>query len=143
MVHFTGLELTPKKGEYLKFLFEKGETVRTTDISSELQVDPSTATKTLIELASQGYICHIPYRGVSLSDKGKEYAKFLVLRHNILSLMLTHYGLSSEEACIEVSRFEFFVSMDAIEKIYASMGKPTLSVCGEISNIKNYGENNS
>lgn len=135
MGYFTGLEVSPKKIQYLKFLFGKGETVRTTDISSELHVDPSTATKTLTELASHGYVDHVPYRGVKLTNKGKEYAEFLIHRHNILSLLLTHYGLSADEACVEVSRFESFVSMDAIEKIYASMGNPTISVCGKISKI--------
>lgn len=132
MESFTGLEVSPRKVDYLKFLLKKEETVRTTDISSELNVDPSTTTKTLADLASQGYVDHVPYRGVRLTEKGKEYAQFLIHRHNILSLLLTHYGLSAEESCHEVSRFEAYVSKDAIEKICASMGHPTVSVCGKI-----------
>ncbi len=99
-----------EKVVYLKFILEKGGTVKTTEISSSLQVDPSTTSKTLNELATAGYLNHIPYRGVDLTELGEAYAEFLVRRHRILSLLLTHYGLSSEEACDEVSRFESFVS---------------------------------
>ncbi|MBN2109765.1 MAG: metal-dependent transcriptional regulator [Methanosarcinaceae archaeon] len=132
MQEITGLELSPKKVEYLKFLYKKGGMVRTTDISSQLKVDPSTSTKTIGELAHAGYVEHIPYRGVRLTEEGHAYAEFLVNRHNILSLMLSHYGLSAEGACQEVSRFESFVSRSAIETICGSMGHPTVGVCGEI-----------
>lgn len=133
---FTGLELSPRKVDYLKLILEKGGIVKTTEISSSLQVDPSTTTKTLNELAAAGYLNHVPYRGVDLTELGKAYAEFLTKRHRILSLLLTHYGLSSEEACDEVSRFEAFVSREAINKICSSMGHPMIGVCGEISHGK-------
>ena len=133
---FTGLELSPRKVDYLKFILERGGTVKTTEISSVLQVDPSTTSKTLNELAAAGYLNHVPYRGVNLTEMGEAYAEFLVRRHRIMSLLLTHYGLSSEEACEEVSRFEAFISRDAINKICKSMGHPMFGVCGEISHEK-------
>jgi Mn-dependent DtxR family transcriptional regulator len=133
---FTGLELSPRKADYLKFILEKKGTVKTTEISSCLQVDPSTTSKTLTELATAGYLNHVPYRGVDLTEMGKAYAEFLVRRHRILSLLFTHYGLSTEEACAEVSRFEAFVSRDAVNKICNSMGHPMVGVCGEISHEK-------
>ncbi|WP_292463293.1 metal-dependent transcriptional regulator [Methanolobus sp.] len=135
MPDITGLELSPKKVEYLKFLFKKGGLVRTTDISTQLQVDPSTSTKTIVDLAETGLVEHIPYRGVRLTEKGLKYAEFLVNRHNILSLMLSHYGLSAEEACQETSRFESLVSKAAIDKICTSMGHPMASVCGKIRHV--------
>ncbi|AKB15768.1 iron (metal) dependent repressor, DtxR family [Methanosarcina thermophila] len=139
---FTGLELSPRKVDYLKFILEKGGTVKTTEISSGLQVDPSTTSKTLNELASAGYLNHVPYKGVDLTEMGKAYTQFLVRRHRILSLLLTHYGLSSKEACDEVSRFEAFVSRDAVNKICNSMGHPMFGVCGEISHEKCLHEEN-
>jgi Mn-dependent DtxR family transcriptional regulator len=139
---FTGLELSPRKVDYLKFILEKGGTVKTTEISSGMQVDPSTISKTLNELASAGYLNHVPYRGVYLTELGEAYTQFLIRRHRILSLLLTHFGLSSEEACDEVSRFEAFVSREAVDKICISMGHPMLGVCGEISHGKCLHEEN-
>ncbi len=135
MSEFTGLELSPKKVEYLKFFLKKDGLVKTTDVSSQLHVDPSTATKTINDLSASGYVDHVPYRGVRLTEKGRSYAEFSANRHNILSLMLSHYGLSSGEACAEVSRFEAFVSRSSIDKMCTSMGHPTVSVCGKIKHV--------
>ncbi|MFP4655178.1 MAG: metal-dependent transcriptional regulator [Methanohalobium sp.] len=132
MDKITGLELTPRKIRYLKFLLEKGGIVRTTEISSQLNVDPSTSTKVINDLAKNGYVNHIPYRGVCLTKCGQEYAEFLIRRHRILSLLFSHYGLSTKGACEEVSRFEGYVSKDAVDRICKSMGHPQLSNCGEI-----------
>jgi len=128
-----GLELSPRKVEYLKYMFERGSSVKTNDLASHFKVDPSTITKTISELAESGYLTHIPYRGVCLSECGKHYTDFLVKRHRILALLLTHYGLSSEQACSEVSRFESLVSKDAVDRMCHAMGHPRKGVCGEIT----------
>ena len=112
-----GLELSPRKVDYLKFIFEYGETVKTNDIASQFNVDPSTITKTIAEIAEAGYLTHVPYRGVFLTEAGTLYAKFLIKRHRILSLILVRNGLPNEQACNEVSRFESFVSKDAIDRM--------------------------
>ncbi len=62
-----GLELSPRKVEYLKYLFEQGTSVKTNNLATHFGVDPSTITKTISELAESGYIIHTPYHGVSLS----------------------------------------------------------------------------
>ncbi len=133
MTEITGLELSPRKVDYLKFILKKGRTVKTTEISSFFKVDPSTTSKTLNELSASGYLNHVPYKGVDLTKQGEMYAEFLVRRHRIMSLLLSHYGLSSEEACEEVSRFEAYLSKEAVDKICSAMGHPMVGVCGEIT----------
>jgi Mn-dependent DtxR family transcriptional regulator len=128
-----GLALSARKVEYLKFILKRGGIVRTNEIASAFSVDPSTITKTLAEITAAGYITHVPYHGVSLTDSGKIHAEFLVKRHRILSLMLVRNGLSVEEACREASRFESHVSKDAIDRIWHFMGHPRQGVCGEIT----------
>ncbi|NLD57133.1 MAG: metal-dependent transcriptional regulator [Methanomicrobiales archaeon] len=128
-----GNALSARKVEYLKYIFETGGTVRTTTIASAFSVDPSTITKTLGELSGAGYIRHVPYHGVSLTDDGARYAAFLVKRHRILSLMLVRNGLPPEEACSEASRFESRVSKRAVDRICHFMGHPRQGVCGEIT----------
>ncbi|MDY0266264.1 MAG: metal-dependent transcriptional regulator [Methanimicrococcus sp.] len=125
----TGLELSPRKVSYLKFLLTKKDIVRTTEISDEFAVDPSTVTKLIAELVKDGYVDHIPYHGVKLTNLGKKYAEFCVKRHQILGLMLSHYGLSPEESCDETSRIESSFSKKAIDRICSSMGHPTISCC--------------
>lgn len=128
-----GCGLSPRKVEYLKFLRGKGRRVRTVDISREFGVDPSTITKMIAELSADGLVTHEPYYGISLSGEGKRYADYLVKRHRILSLMLTHYGFSHEQACKEASRFESLVTKEAIDRICTAMGHPRRGVCGAIT----------
>jgi Mn-dependent DtxR family transcriptional regulator len=70
---------------------------------------------------------------VELTEEGTRYARFLLRRHRILGLLLSHYGFPPEDACREVSRFEDYVTRDAVDRICASMGHPVMGVCGEIS----------
>ncbi len=128
-----GLALSARKVEYLKFILKTGGTVRTNEIASAFSVDPSTITKTLAEISAAGYITHIPYHGVCLTDFGKHHAEFLVKRHRIISLMLVRNGLSPQEACREAARFESHVSKKAIDRICHFMGHPLQGVCGEIT----------
>jgi len=128
-----GLGLSPRKSAYVRFIHEKDGQVRTNDLADHFGVDPSTVTKTISELVECGLLTHTPYYGVRLSDAGRSYAEFLVKRHRILSLVFTHYGLSDEQACREVSRFESLVSKDAIDRMCCAMGHPRQGVCGEIT----------
>jgi len=128
-----GLELSPRKVAYLKYISDNGGRVRTTDLATQFKVDPSTITKTIAEISSTGLITHEPYRGICLTDEGKRYAGYLVKRHRILSLMLTHYGFSHDQACTEASRFESLVSKEAVDRICAAMGHPGQGICGKIT----------
>ena len=128
-----GLELSPRKVDYLKFIYERGGTVKTNDIASRFSVDPSTITKTIAEIAEAGYLTHVPYRGVVLTEEGIRHVKFLIKRHRILSLILVRNGLTDEQACTEVSRFESFLSKDAIDRMCSAMGHPQQGICGKIT----------
>lgn len=127
------LALSPRKVAYLKYLYEQANPARTGEIAAHFSVDPSTVTKTVQELAALGLVTYQPYLGVRLTAEGGETAGFLVRRHRILGLVLTHFGLGRDEACREVERFESFVSRDAINKMCSSMGHPTCGICGAIS----------
>ena len=136
MENVNGLELSPKRCEFLKYVFEKGGVVRTTDISEHFKLDPSTVTKSIQEMSSTGLIEYTPYRGIGLTAKGSEYAEFLVRRHRIIELMLSHYGLSRQEACDEALKFEGYVSKDVVDKICHSLGHPSMGICGRIKHDK-------
>jgi DtxR family Mn-dependent transcriptional regulator len=133
MDRYDGLELSPRRVEFLKYLAEKDETLKVTDIAARFSIDPSTVTKALHELQEMGFVIHEPYRGVRLSSFGSRYGEFLLKRHRILGLILSHYGLSEDEACREASRFESYVSRHAINKMCRAMGHPTTGICGAIT----------
>lgn len=128
-----GHDLSARKVEYLKYIYEQGGTAKTVDLAAHFSVDISTISKTIRGLTGQGFLSHAPYQRIALSRRGKQYAGFFVKRHRILSLMLTHYGFSQEAACKEASRFESYVTRDAVDKICRTMGHPQEGACGSIT----------
>jgi DtxR family transcriptional regulator, Mn-dependent transcriptional regulator len=137
---YDGLELSPRKVEYLKFIAGQGCDVKTTDLSTHFAVDPSTITRAIGELTTVGLISHVRYGDISLTEDGRMYAEFLFRRHRILGLVLRHYGFSADEACCEVTRFESMVSRDAVDRICRSMGHPIRGICGDITHESCTGE---
>ncbi|MDD1715730.1 MAG: metal-dependent transcriptional regulator [Methanolinea sp.] len=133
MMQSDGLDLPPRKVEYLKYLRENGDSGKIGEMAARFSVDPSTVSKVVQELASTGLVAHRPYGRVVLTGEGALHAEFLLRRHRILALILTHYGLEGTEACREASRFESYVSRDAVNKICRSLGHPTKGICGSIS----------
>lgn len=127
------LLISPKKSLYIRFIYENPGKTKTTEIAEHFGVDPSTVTKTLMDLTSHGLLLHEPYRAAHLTGKGIKYAEYLVRRHRILGLVLTHYGLTPDEACREAARFENLVSKSVIDSMCRSMGHPMMGVCGRIS----------
>jgi len=132
MEEISGFELPGRKAEYLKIIGIMGGCARTNEIARRVGVAPSTATKTLLALADEGYLEHTPYRGVSLTAQGARYARFLLRRHRLLSLALSQFGLTPAEACREANVLEGRVSKDLVDRICASLGHPVQSVCGPI-----------
>ena len=132
MQGIAGDELTPRKAEYLKYIYMQGDIVKTTDVAAHFSVAPSTVTKALAEIAEAGYLEHSPYRGVRLTTLGTDYARFLFRRHRIVALALSRYGLEPGEACREAKKIEAHISKDLVNRICTSLGHPMMSVCGEI-----------
>lgn len=132
MSRFTGHEISPRRGAYLRFILEQGGVVKPTELSVHFKVDPSTVTRTVAFLSHEGFVDHVPYRAVTLTSKGRNYAAFLLRRHRILGLVLSQHGLSSEEACTQATRMEGFLPQPTVDKMCASLGHPTVGICGAI-----------
>lgn len=132
MKHIDCGELSPRKGEYLLFILQEGGTVHTSAMAERFMLDPSTISKSISGMAAAGLVEHVPYRGARLTKKGLEYAEFLQRRHRILELVLSHYGLTGEEACAAASKLEGNVPRDVVDRICASLGHPNMGICGPI-----------
>jgi DtxR family Mn-dependent transcriptional regulator len=133
MQNYTGLELSPRKVSYLKYLSGHGGSAKISELSGYFRVDPSTVTRTVQELKAEGFVHHEPYGDVMLTGFGEEYGAFILRRHRIVGLILSHYGLSDQEACEEASRIECFISRGAVNKMCRALGHPTAGLCGEIT----------
>ncbi len=70
-------------------LEEEYGVARTTDIAKALGVKPGTVINTIERLKACGYVERIPYRGIRLTEKGREIAMDVLRRHRLAERLLT------------------------------------------------------
>ena len=78
--------------DYLKVIYslcEPGEVASTSAISDALEVQPASVTGMVKRLAESGYLEHVPYRGVQLTEAGTRAALRILRRHRVLESYLT------------------------------------------------------
>ena len=107
--------------DYLEAVFllsECRESVRVTDIAAFLEISKPSVHKAMGALAEKGYISHESYKGIALTEKGKEKAVEVLNRHRLLKNFLTvHLGVSEETAEKDACRMEHVISSETAEKL--------------------------
>jgi len=79
--------------EYLAEIYrlqEDSPTVSTTSLAERLEVSAPAVPRMLKRLKSAGYVKHIPYQGVELTERGREEALQEIRRHRILEVFLVN-----------------------------------------------------
>ncbi|MCI0398459.1 MAG: metal-dependent transcriptional regulator, partial [Chloroflexi bacterium] len=88
--------------EYLAEIYRLQEyepTVSTTSLAERLNVSAPAVPRMLKRLKSAGYVKHIPYQGVELTERGREEALRELRRHRILEVFLVKImGFTWDEA---------------------------------------------
>lgn len=120
--------LTAPVEDYLKAIYEleqRNGAAATTDVAQALEVAPASVTGMIRRLATQGYLDHVPYRGVQLTDLGRRAALRTIRRHRILeSYLTTVLGYPWDRVHDEAERLEHAASDDLIERMAAALGHP-------------------
>ncbi|MDX1415376.1 MAG: metal-dependent transcriptional regulator [Candidatus Promineifilaceae bacterium] len=95
------MQPSPAMREYLAEIYrlqEDSPTVSTTNLADRLNVSPPAIPRMLKRLKSAGYVKHIPYQGVELTDLGREEALRELRRHRVLERFLVDImGFSWDE----------------------------------------------
>lgn len=103
-------EITPVLKMYLKCIYLKGikgYSVRATDIAKELNVSKSGVNRAVNVLKSLGLVNHQSYGGVSLTPEGRNYAKDLIRKSELVKRFLMYsLNLKEDEALLEANRIE-------------------------------------
>lgn len=77
--------------EYLAEIYrlqEDAPTVSTTSLADRLDVSAPAVPRMLKRLKSAGYVKHVPYQGVELTERGRDEALQEIRRHRILEVFL-------------------------------------------------------
>ncbi|WP_412178464.1 manganese-binding transcriptional regulator MntR [Rhizobium sp. PL01] len=117
--HNRRTELVEDYVELIADLLADGGEARQVDIAQRLGVAQPTVAKMLKRLIAEGYIQQRPYRGVFLTDIGKELARVSRERHQIVESFLCSIGVSVETARIDAEGIEHHVSPETLEALKA------------------------
>lgn len=88
---------------------EKGY-ARVVDIASSLKVKQASVTSMVQKLDELGYLNYVKYRGLVLTDKGREVATRIRKRHETLSRFFSLFGLSAETQQQDIEGIEHYLS---------------------------------
>lgn len=120
--------LTPKKEDYLKIMFELGgkqRKVSNKQIAEGLNVAAGSVTEMVAKLVSEGLVIHTPYAGISLTDNGIKIAENLIRRHRLWETFLVdklNYKLQDVHDDAEV--LEHATSDNLVQHLDDFLGHP-------------------
>jgi len=104
--------------DYLERIHELSEEkgyARVVDIASSLKVKQASVTSMVQKLAEAGYLNYEKYRGLILTDKGREVAQRIRNRHETLSRFFSLLGLDKETQKRDIEGIEHHLSPDTVE----------------------------
>lgn len=93
---------------------EKGY-ARVVDIASSLDVKQASVTSMVQKLDELGYLNYVKYRGLVLTDKGREVATRIQKRHETLSRFFSLFGLSAETQQQDIEGIEHYLSPATVD----------------------------
>lgn len=93
---------------------EKGY-ARVVDIASSLDVKQASVTSMVQKLDELGFLKYEKYRGLVLTDKGREVARRIQGRHETLSRFFSLFGLSAETQQQDIEGIEHHLSPATVD----------------------------
>lgn len=119
--------LTQSVQDYLKTIYnlQKDDTVSTTEIANEMNVSGASVTGMLKRLAKMNFVDYNSYKGVKLTESGREIALQIIRFHRLLETYLHEkLNFSLDKVHDEACRLEHFISEEFVEKITEQLGDP-------------------
>jgi DtxR family Mn-dependent transcriptional regulator len=111
--------------DYAKAIYvleERHGVASTTALADRLEISPPAVSAMVKKLAALGYVTHVPYRGVRLTDEGRRVALEVLRHHRLLETYLVEeLGVPWDRVHAEAEVLEHVLS----ERIAAKLGEPT------------------
>ena len=120
-----GKAITSSMEDYLEMIYRihaAGETVRIGAVSEMLHVKPSSASKMVENLKSQGLVSAKKYGNIILTNEGIELGKYLVFRHDTIHRLLCYIN-QTENELEQVEKIEHFINPGTVENINRLLDK--------------------
>jgi Mn-dependent DtxR family transcriptional regulator len=101
--------------ERIHELIEEKGYARVVDIASSLKVKQASVTSMVQKLGESGYLKYEKYRGLILTNKGREVARKIQSRHETLSRFFSLFGLDAETQRRDIEGIEHYLSPETVE----------------------------
>src|SRR5688572_30092804 len=101
--------------ERIHELIEEKGYARVVDIATSLQVKQASVTSMVQKLGELGYINYEKYRGLILTEKGREVALNIQKRHETLSRFFSLLGLDPKTQQADIEGIEHHLSPETVE----------------------------
>ena len=113
---------------YLKNIYELeagDKKVTTTLLAGKLRISPASVTDMVKKLSKKGFLRHVPYKGVEVTEKGKRSALKIIRKHRLWEMFLVEIlHFSWDTIHEEAEEFEHIMSERMEEKIDEVLGYP-------------------
>lgn len=127
--------LTRSVEDYLKAIYRlspEGRPAATSDIARLLDLSAPSVSGMVKRLSELGFLEHIPYKGVQLTDAGRRAALRMVRRHRLLEAYLVQFlAYGWDTVHVEAERLEHAVSDTLVERMAAALGHPVVDPHGD------------
>lgn len=121
-------EVTPAIEEYLECIYrlqEREGVARTSSIVKSLKVAPGTVTNTVERLEEEGFVTHVSYKGVRLTEKGLRIALQVVRRHRLSERLLVDILKMDWERVHETAcRLEHSLTEEVVKHLEKALNYP-------------------
>jgi len=101
--------------ERIHELIEQKGYARVVDIASSLKVKQASVTSMVQKLAEAGYLQYEKYRGLVMTEQGREVARKIQNRHITLSRFFSLFGLDPETQHRDIEGIEHHLSPATVE----------------------------
>lgn len=111
---------------------DRGNGVKSTDISKGLNLSKITVAITLRKLIENDFVSMKKYGRVRLLQKGVKIAKKMNFKHRVIETFLfTFLKMDSKSIHKEAHAMEHYASDEVVHKLYEFIGKPKLDPHGQ------------
>jgi DtxR family Mn-dependent transcriptional regulator len=126
---------SPAVEDYLKAIYSltaAGDSASTNDLAARLGVSTGSVSAMVKKLDDESLVEHAPYRGVELTDEGRNVALRVLRRHRLIELFLARsLDMPWEDLHDEAEILEHAMSDELIELIARRLGDPQFDPHGD------------
>jgi DtxR family transcriptional regulator, manganese transport regulator len=101
--------------EQIYNLIESKGYARVVDIAQNLGISQASVTNMIQKLDAEGYVVYERYRGVTLTAEGRRVGQDIAKRHDILTRLLTSFGLDADTVHRDVEGMEHHISKSTLK----------------------------